>query len=206
MAIGEPQLGRAQLVPAAGRIERGDPLDHRGGLAAEGAGVHAHRAAQGAGDADEELEPGQSRPLGGDRDHAIGRAGADREAVAVDLDVGERPRQPDHDAVQPAVANQEIGGDADRRHRQIARLGLEERGQVIQVGRLEDRLGRAADAQPGARRERHLRAQSSAHRRKVGRQVAQAAFSPRMARSWAGKALAQAVMLPAPRQTTRSPD
>ena len=103
--------------------------------------------------------------------------------LAVDLDLGERPGQLHHDAVEPAVADEDVGGHADRGHRHLARLGPQERDQVVEVGRLKDRVGRAADPQPGPRRERHLRAQAAAHRGKRRLELAQAAFSPRMARN-----------------------
>ena len=172
------RAARAARRPDRARSTRSTTV---GGLAAEGAGVHAHRAAHRAGDADEELEPGQARPLRGDRDHAIGRAGADREAVAVDLDLGERPRQPDHDAVEPAVADQEVGGDADRHHRQPARLGLEERGQVV------ERRPAGRSPRPGRRRAARCAARAApacAGVPRTGGRSAARSLKPRSPRGW----------------------
>ena len=64
-AVGEAELvGRAAL--AAGGGADVDPVEHRRQLAAVGVGVHAHGAADGAGDVDAELDAGEAE-LGGAR-------------------------------------------------------------------------------------------------------------------------------------------
>ena len=101
---------------------------------------------------------------------------------------------------------------------QPARKSLE----VVGVRRLEQHFRRAADAEPRHVGERSVRRQPAAHRRQAVDQVRFVvhagrrrhacpplavffASRPLRRSSSPGRALAQAVMLPAPRQTTKSP-
>src|SRR5271157_5092400 len=94
---------------------------------------------------------------------------------------------------------------------------FEELGQIVDVGRAEHHLGRSADAEPGHASERDVLGIAAAHRRQALEQAGAAdrsghhcrasrAAGPCSAASSAGSALAQLVLEPAPRQTTRSPD
>src|SRR5581483_4901319 len=113
VAVGEPHLGRCELVPGAFGIERGCLHQHVLDLAPIGAGIHAQRAADRAGDAGEELEAGEP---GVARDHRAVEAelpGAGSGIAAPRPDLGESPPEPDHHALDAAVAHQPVRGDAD---------------------------------------------------------------------------------------------
>ena len=92
------------------------------GLGAIGAGVHAQRAADGAGNAEEEFQPadiGRRRRLR----HALverGRAGADDIAVGAGLAETARA-EPDDDTRHAAIAHDQVGADADDINRQSCR-------------------------------------------------------------------------------------
>ena len=156
MAIGEAEiaLGQAmQLALAIHRLGRGDDIDQ---LMAIGAGVHAQRPADGAGNAGEEFETGDAR-LGrraGDVEVEGRRTGADMPRP--DADLGEAAAEPQHDARDAAVAHQQIGADADDGDRHIGGQTAEEMLQILQIGGPEHDLGRSADAKPGDAGERRL--------------------------------------------------
>ena len=139
--------------------------------------------------------------------------------VAVDADIGEAAAQADHHAGNAAVAHQQVGADADHRHRHVGGLGR--RGSRARSSRRP--AGTCTSAGPPTRnqvtrRERRVRGQAAAHRAAGGRSGASRLRAPssgppaarsrvgrRARRSSPGSAWAQAVMLPAPRQTTKSP-
>ena len=198
-------------------------------LAAIGAGIGREGAADRAGNAAQELEAGQRMVARRQRHVEIGRAGAGHDLVALDRDAGEAAHQADHHALDAAVAHQQVRADAQHRHRHVGRQRLQERRQILGIGRPEQHLGRAAGAEPGLRAERRIGRQPAA---RLGQPVDQVRMrglrapscrrsavegrgSLAMARgpacsaaicwSWPGSACAQAVMLPAPRQTTTSP-
>jgi hypothetical protein len=64
-------------------------------------------------------------------------------------DVGEAAAEADDHAFDPAVAHQQVGADADHRHRHIAWFLFQELREIGDVRRLEQHVGRAADAEPG---------------------------------------------------------
>ncbi len=89
---------RPAAAPVAGAGDELRPVQAAGDVAAIGAGVHRHRAADRAGDAGQELEPGQPgrrRVLGHRR---VQRRGARDHAVRLHRDVAEAARQPHHHA------------------------------------------------------------------------------------------------------------
>ena len=63
----------------------------------------------------------------------------------------------------PAVADQQVGADADHRDRHVGRQRRQERGEVGGIGRPQQDLRRAADAEPGD-------ADRAAHRPTSGRE------------------------------------
>ena len=209
---------------AAGTIDELGRDQHLGELAAIGAGIGREGAADGAGNAAQELEPGQRMIARGQRHVEVERAGARHHLVALDRDAGEAAHQADHHALDAAVAHQQVRADAQHRHRHVGRQRLQEFREIRRVGRTEQHLGRAAGAEPGLRAERRIGGQPAArlgqpvdqvragglerHHAAVPESLAMArgpAFSAASCWSWPGSACAQAVILPAPRQTTTSP-
>ena len=85
--------------------------------------------------------------------------------IGIDPHPGEFAAQPDDDAGESAVADQQVRRDAQRHDRDIARAGGQERRQILDIGRAEQNLGRAADAEPGQRRQRDRAAQAATHLR-----------------------------------------
>ena len=167
MAVVEAQVGGRQVVQRAARSTRVGLDQHVLDLAAVGAGVHAQRAADRAGNADQELQPGDAgvAPRAGDVD--VERAGAGDDVAPVGLDAGEAAAQADDDARHAAVAHQQVGADADHRHRHVGGLGARKAAQVVAVGRAEQHFGRAADAEPGDARQ--VGARSGSGRAPAGR-------------------------------------
>ncbi len=122
-------------------------------------------------------------------------------------------RQPQDHARQSAVADDEVGGGAQHRHRRRRIEGGEQARKILDIGRAREPLRRPAHAEPGEGREARARLHPAADgRHAMGCGVAHAharrsgvtrappwAWSPA---SCSGSAWAQAVMLPAPRQTT----
>ncbi len=131
--------------------------------------VHAQRAADRAGHAAKEGEAVDPRLGGGARDLRVERRRAgDHAEVGRRLDRAERlAAQADHHAANAAVADDEIGAEADDRDGNLARQVRQEIGEVVLVGRREQNLGRPADAKPGERRERRVGGQAAAQ---VGRE------------------------------------
>ena len=175
-------------------------------LAAVGAGIHAQSAAERARNAAQE---GQTIDAGigrGARDLRVGHRGAGTDALArFDRDFAEASAaEPDDDAGDAAVANDEIGAEPDDGDRNIAGEPREKIGEIGFVGRQEHDLRRTADAEPGERRQRLVRREAAAqvgHRRRKRRRDVGKAHAVCSA-SCAGNAAAHCVMLPAPRQTT----
>jgi hypothetical protein len=112
-----------QLAPAVEGLGPEQPVP---GLAAEGAGVHPHRPAHGPGDADQELEAGEPGPLRLLGHPLVKRASAGEHRRALGLHLRERSPEADHDALDAAVAHQQVRGDADRQDRHLGRQGGQE--------------------------------------------------------------------------------
>ena len=165
VGIGEAMF-RA-VAADAGRLDQ-DIL----GLGAIGAGIHAQRAADGAGNAEEEFQPadiGRRRRFR----HALvecGGAGADDIAVGAGLAEAAR-RQPDHHAGHAAIAHDQIGADADDIDRNLGRQMRQEISQIIFIRRREQHLRRTADPKPCQFRQRLVRQQPPAQFRHRGFEI-----------------------------------
>ena len=101
----------------------GAGLDHHlFGLAAMGATIHAQRAADAAGDAAIEGEPGNASIGRGARHFYVGHGGAGAEArPRLDLDLTEAPAETDHHAGDAAVAHEQVRAEPDDSDRDLAR-------------------------------------------------------------------------------------
>jgi len=142
-----------------------------------GAGVHAQRAADGAGYAAQEGETvdARFRRRAGDLRIQRRRAGDDA-LVRGGCDSAERASpQADDDSADSAVADDEIRAEADHGDRDFVRQVLQEVAQIVLVGRREQDLRRAADAKPGEGRQfdmvGQLAAQRGHERLQVGQEV-----------------------------------
>ncbi|MNS91669.1 hypothetical protein D3C72_1257710 [compost metagenome] len=167
MAVGVAEVGQGQLDPLALTGQTPGRDQNVLGLGAIAARVHGQGAADGAGDTGVELQPGDARFRGGLGHHRIQRPRADRDGLALGRDPGEgAARQTDHHALDPAVAHDQVGADADDGDRHGFRQGLEEVGQVLGVRRNEQGVRRPADAEPGVRPQRLVQQQLAAHVRK----------------------------------------
>ena len=116
-AVSEPVVGGgAPPVPAAA-VDRLDFADHRPGLPPEGARVHRQRTAHRAGDAGEELAPGQPVACREPGDARAGGAGLDAEALRPDRLHRAQPGGGDDRAAHPAVAHQQVAAEPDPQQR-----------------------------------------------------------------------------------------
>src|SRR5690606_14835504 len=154
------------------------------------------------------------------------------DAVAAHLDGRERLAEPDHNAGNPAVAHDQVRSEAERHHRRAFLERGKERDEVIEVGRLEQPVGRAAALEPDQLVERCIARQLAAHVGRhppgetgflfrarsvpgavprsdlIGHANPWAALRngfPRRAATSLARFAAHVVMSPAPRQTTMSP-
>ena len=107
--------------PAA--VQTVDPLEHRAELAAVGVRVHPHRAADGAGDVDAELEPGE--PPAGRLAAAEGSRAPPPQSsrVAVALDPREVAVELEHQASKAIVRDEQVRSRADHSYREPRRSG-----------------------------------------------------------------------------------
>ena len=215
MAIGKAHLRGRERVAISAAIERHGLFEHILELAAIGAAIHAQSAADGAGNAGHEFEPGDASQAASERDVEVERAGAGLDDRSLGLDLDEAAAEAHHHAWHAAVAHQEVRGDADHGDRHVLGLCREERGEVVAIGGAEHHFRRPADAEPGDAGERRVRGEPPAHRRQAVDQVRLVRFGGHHARtprfigrsvsSSPGSALAHCVIEPAPRQTTKSP-
>ena len=117
-------------------------------------------------------------------------------------------RQTNNETGDATLAHQKIGTDTDNRQRDIFRHGFQKCRKVFLVGRLEQRLGGAAGAEPGYLFHfgagRDAAAQSGQPVAEFCKQGFAADHAASSASSF-GRAYAHWVMLPAPRKTTKSP-
>ena len=148
-------VGDAEILPGAGAPlappVNGLDLGHKvPDLAAIGPGVHGQRAAHGARDAGQKLQPGQAL-LGGKTGRArAGEAGADFKRVGLKPRAfGQRPRDRDHGPAQAAVAHQQVAAMPDPGQRHGGRRPPDKFGEVRAIGRLVVIIGRPARL-PGA--------------------------------------------------------
>ena len=111
-----PASSVADLAVVEVETPRAD--DHVGGLRAVAAGVHAHRAADAARDADEELEPADARPSrpGGRAPGARPRRPASTaRRRRVDVELLELAAEHDRDAGEARVGDEQVRAAPDRR-------------------------------------------------------------------------------------------
>ena len=134
------------------------------------AGVHGQGAADGPRDAGVELQAGDPR-LGRGASHGAvqgRRAGGHPTFFRLDRRRRRPAGQANHHAFDAAVADDDVGADAQHRDRNLRRQGRQERRQIVLVGGKEQRLGRSADPEPGEGRQRLVEQQPAAHRRQAG--------------------------------------
>ena len=148
LPVSEGQIGKRQPLRLARRIEGFGVDDDVLDLAAEGAGVHAERAADGAGNAGKEFETRKPGIAGAPGDVHVMGGGAGGDFVAVDADFGEAPAETHDDALDAAVADNDVGADADHGHRHMGGLGGQQPGKIVGIGGFEQHLRRAADLEP----------------------------------------------------------
>ena len=130
--FGVRECGCGRAVDGAGR--------HKNvlGLAAMGACVHAQRAADRAGDTAQNASP--SIPASGRARDRVGPAAPARMA-RLNRDIPETAPEPDDHARDAAVADDQIGAQADNGHRQIGRHILQEIGEIGLVSRVKTKSG-----------------------------------------------------------------
>ncbi len=109
MAVGERQIGGGQAALLAAARDDLGPVEARGDVAAIGAGVHRHRAADAARDAGEELQPGQPGAAACSATVTSSAAAPATMPSGFDRDRAEAARQADHHAGQAAVADDQVG-------------------------------------------------------------------------------------------------
>ena len=188
------------------------------GIAAMGTGVHAQCTANGSGNTNVEAQPGPTGLGGCFGDGGIQGSRLTAGAAAVDADAAKCPgAQPDHNTGDAAVTDQAVRTDPEDGNRHVGGPVAEEVGEIVGVFGSEEHLRCAAHTEPRQRTDRVMRlvaapdgGQGLDQRLRIiilpgqnGGSSVQGALSP--AASCSGRALAHAVMLPAPRQTTRSP-
>ena len=150
MAIGIAEVGQGVVDPLPG--PRQAPSGHQNVLRLRpvAAGVHGQGPADGARNPGIEFQSRQPGPGRGPGDHGVQRAGTRRNGVALGGDARERPTgQADDYPLDPAVTDDDIGADAQHRHRHDRVQRLQEVGEIVGVGRDEQHIGRAADPEPG---------------------------------------------------------
>jgi len=115
-----------------------------------GARIHAQGAADGAGYPAIEMQACDARFGGGAGDLDVRHGGAGAQAMAVEnFNAAEPASQPDDDTRNAAIANEDVGAEAEREDRPICWNGPQEVGQICFVGGSEEKLGWAADSKPG---------------------------------------------------------
>ena len=145
MAIGVAELVERPFDQLAGAQDdpgRDEDVLH---FAAIGAAVHPDEAADGARDSAQEFEAGDAVVAGGRGDQDAGRTAAAMERGLVELlDFRERLAEADDDSGYAAVADDQVGAEAER-HQGYVRIELsQELDEVVLIGRLEQPLGRPA--------------------------------------------------------------
>ena len=197
--------------------------EHIRHLVPVGAGIHAERAADRAGDAAQEGQSVHPLVAAVAGDVHVESAGANLYQRARAFPAhGRFPKalaQADDDAFHAAVAHQHVGAEADHRHRHLGGPGCEEVRQVVDIRRSIHHVRAAAGAEPDGAGEVDVDGVATPYRRQPFDPVRHlgardhdvcpaglaACAPPRSSSRASGSARAQWVMLPAPRQTTRSP-
>ena len=169
-SVGDAELppgAGAPLAPPVNSLDLGHKVPD---LAAVGPGVHGQRAAHGARDAGQKLQPGQAL-LGGKTGRArAGEARADFERVGLGPRAfGQRPRDRDHGPAQAAVAHQQVAAMPDPGQRHGGRRPPDKFGEVRAIGRLVVIIGRPARLPGTVPRHRLLPPERAAQGRAVKR-------------------------------------
>src|SRR3974390_3501167 len=162
MAIGKTHLAVGKTVQVALAVDTARLNETVLCSPPMGAAVHAQRAANRAGNAAQKCKPGNTSSLCRARDHHIKHCGSDCKTLAVDLYAVETPAQPDDDAGNAAVADDQIGAGADHSHRNVARQVAHEISEVVFVFRHEKNLRRTTNTKPGELTERLIGQQAPA--------------------------------------------
>ena len=149
MAIGVVHVAIGEDADVAGAIDAARLDQHVLGLAAIGAAVHAQRAADRAGNAAQEREPGEAGLLRRPRDPDVRHRGAGADALALDLDVAETAAERMTTPGTPPSRTIRLEPSADDGHRNVGRQMRKEIREVVLVVRHEQHLRRPADAEPG---------------------------------------------------------
>src|SRR5450631_4114887 len=169
VAIDELHGGIVEYLFAAVAADAGRFDQHIPGLRTVGASVHAQRAADGAGNAEEKFQPadiGRRRRLG---DALVERRRAGADDIAASAGLAEPARaKPDHHARQAAVTHDQVGADADDMDRQFIGQVREEIPKIIFIRWRKQRLRRAADPEPRQLGQRLVRQQPPAQLRHRG--------------------------------------
>ncbi len=167
MPIAVVQIGVAEHVNDATSIDRARFDKRVLGFASIGTAVHAQRAADSAGNAAHERQPGNAGLLRGARYLDIGDRCAGAHGNALDHNVTETTAKPDDNARNATVAHDEIRTKADD---DDGDLGWQMGQEITEIGFVlghEQNLRRAANAKPGELCERLVAKQSAAQTRRV---------------------------------------
>jgi hypothetical protein len=138
---------------------------HIPGLAAIGAGIHAQRPADRAGNATIEGKTGKTGIGGGTRHFHVGHRRPGSYPFAFDGDLVEAATEADHHTGNTLVAHDQIRAETDRRDRNLLRQPRQEIGKIALAVRHEERLRRPANAKPGQFLQRLRRHQPAAQLR-----------------------------------------
>jgi hypothetical protein len=127
-----------------------------------GARIHAQRAADGTRNAAQELEARERLITRGQGNVEVERTRTGHDLLAFDRDSGEAAQEADHHALHAAVANEDVGTDAQDCDGHIRRQAGHEGREILDIGRPEQNLGLSPRAEPGLRTEGGVGCQPSA--------------------------------------------
>ena len=158
-----PTIGQIELAdgpftrPAAEEVEDADPDEVGGDVRTVTTGVHPHRTTDRARHADRPLEagePGRRGTPGGDRQER-GRAEPGSSTRRIDRDLGERVPELHHEAVEPAVGDEQVRPLADDQGGHVGALERDpDRFEIGDGVGLDEHRGGAADLVGAQRSER----------------------------------------------------
>ncbi len=172
-AIAKSEVFHAPGPPVGAGLESAGFDQDLAKLLAPAAGVLIHRAAHGAGHPDAEFEAAQARIGRDPRESHHLEAGAGTYSSPFDFEVAV-----DHAHDQPldaGVGDEQVGARAEQEVRDAAQAAaLDDDLDRFGPGRLGEELGRPADAERGARRQRL----ALAHTRQVAQPGEVSAFAP----------------------------
>src|SRR6185295_8467220 len=153
MPVGEPELVGGAALGSGGGADR-HPVERPRELAAVGVRVHPHRPADGAGDVDAELEPGEppAARLGGRRRQPDG--GPAEQPLAVALDPREVSVELEHQSSESIVRYQQVRSRADHSYLGPDAPGVgEQLDEALLAPGTGEHLGGTAGADRGQSRE-----------------------------------------------------